>query len=74
MLASCFGLYLDHPQACQYKNLTKEDIKPKKSYKGRYKTNKNLLKEDIKPTKSYEGRHKTSKNLIKEDIKRTKIL
>jgi len=25
MSATCFGLYLDHPQACQYKNHTKED-------------------------------------------------
>jgi hypothetical protein len=23
---TCFGLYLGHPQACQYKSLTKEDI------------------------------------------------
>jgi hypothetical protein len=23
--ATCFGLYLGHPQACQYKNHTKED-------------------------------------------------
>jgi len=23
--ATCFGLYLGHSQACQYKNLTKED-------------------------------------------------
>jgi len=26
MSATCFGLYLDHLQACQYKNLTNEDI------------------------------------------------
>ena len=25
MYAACFGLYLDHPQTCQYGNLTKED-------------------------------------------------
>jgi hypothetical protein len=25
MYAACFGLYLGQPQACQYKNLTKED-------------------------------------------------
>ena len=25
MCVTCFGLYLDQPQACQYKNLTKED-------------------------------------------------
>jgi len=25
MLATCFGLYLGHPQARQYKNHTKED-------------------------------------------------
>jgi hypothetical protein len=24
MCATCFGLYLGHPQACQYKNLTTE--------------------------------------------------
>ena len=27
MSATWFGLYLGHPQACQYKNLTKEGIK-----------------------------------------------
>jgi len=26
MRATRFGLYLDHPQACQYKNLTKEGV------------------------------------------------
>ena len=26
MRATCFFLYLGHPQACQYRNLTKEDI------------------------------------------------
>jgi hypothetical protein len=26
MYATCFGLYLGHPQACQYKNRTKEEI------------------------------------------------
>ena len=26
MCAICFVLYLGHPQACQYKNLIKEDI------------------------------------------------
>ena len=26
MCASCFGLFLGHPQACKYKNLTNEDI------------------------------------------------
>jgi len=26
MCATCFGLYLGLPQACQYKNLIKEDI------------------------------------------------
>jgi len=26
MYAACVGLYLGHPQICQYKNLTKEDI------------------------------------------------
>ena len=25
LCAACFGLYLDHPQACQYRNPTKED-------------------------------------------------
>jgi len=25
MYAACSGLYIDYPQACQYKNLTKED-------------------------------------------------
>jgi len=25
MYAACFGLYLVHPQACQHKNVTKED-------------------------------------------------
>ena len=26
MCATCLGLYLGHPQACQYKILTKEDL------------------------------------------------
>jgi len=50
-----------------------EDMKPtkivqrkiqnqKKSYKGRYETNKNLTEEDIKPKKSYKGRYETNKN------------
>jgi len=26
MYAKCFGLYLGHPQASQYKNLKKEDV------------------------------------------------
>ena len=26
MCAACFGLYLGHPQICQYKILAKEDI------------------------------------------------
>jgi len=25
MYAACFGLYLDHPQSCQYKSFTKKD-------------------------------------------------
>jgi hypothetical protein len=29
MCATCFGLYLGHPQACQYKTVTKEDTQKK---------------------------------------------
>jgi len=28
--ATCFGLYLGYPQACQYKTLSKEDTKRSK--------------------------------------------
>jgi len=26
MQGTCFGVYLDHPQSCQYKNHTQEDF------------------------------------------------
>jgi hypothetical protein len=29
MYATCFGLYLGHPQACQYKNLKEDTVKSK---------------------------------------------
>jgi hypothetical protein len=85
MRATCFGLYLDHPQACQYKNLTNEDIRPTKivqrkmqnqhkSYKGRFKTNRNLTKEDTKPTKILKGKIQSQQKSYKGRYKTNKNL
>jgi hypothetical protein len=38
MCATCFGLYLDYHQACQYKNLLEEDIKMCKAHARIYYT------------------------------------